>query len=171
MHVAYPKRAIVSFSTIYHPIHCSLTHTISLYIIDYPSDVYKQKQDESLDAKRGRVHNLTNVLVSSEMVLLHNIPTTIFPQYTTESAHTTCFIPLLDFRSLWMMSLSWMYCIPGYRRCIVNIYLTMLQTNIGGINEMIVHQHGRILHALKIGIADSYTCWFTGTQITAPLAI
>lgn len=171
MHVAYPKRAIVSFSTIYHPIHCSLTHTISLYIVDYPSDVYKQKQDESLDAKRGRVHNLTNVLVSSEMVLLHSIPTTIFPQYTTESAHTTCFIPLPDFRSLWMMSLSWMYCIPGYWRCIVNIYLTMLQTNIGGINELIVHQHDQILHALKIGIADSYTCRFTGTQITAPLAI
>jgi len=23
------------------------------------------------------------------------------------------FIPLLDFRSLWMMFLLWMYCIPG----------------------------------------------------------
>lgn len=29
MHVAYPQLAIISFSTIYHPIHCSRTHTIN----------------------------------------------------------------------------------------------------------------------------------------------
>lgn len=29
MCVAYPQLAIVSFSTIYHPIHCSRTHTIN----------------------------------------------------------------------------------------------------------------------------------------------
>ena len=73
------------------------------------------------------------------------------------------------------MSLSWMYCIPGNWRCIVSTYLTMLQTNIGGTNEMVVHQHeyymqwksAMLIHLLVHWDPDNSTSGIIGKQIVS----